>query len=90
MDAKYKLIGIDERLKIEALYSEGFPITEIARRLGRNYYTIYKEIRRGCVDRRDKYGRRTYQAEHAHQMYLQGLSRAGRKPKGGSENEKET
>ena len=44
MGRHYKQIDRDERMKIEALYTAGYSITEIAKQMNRNYTTIYREI----------------------------------------------
>ena len=47
MGRQYKQINRDERMKIEALHTAGYSITEIAKQMNRNYTTIYRELRRG-------------------------------------------
>lgn len=43
----------NERIKIEYMLEDGYSQREIAKRLGRHYNTIYKEIKRGLVTLRD-------------------------------------
>lgn len=53
MGKHYTQMNRDERMKIEALYTSGRSITEIAHQLGRSYSTIYREIQRGKTTRRN-------------------------------------
>lgn len=61
----YKWITQDERQKIERAYNRGAAIDAIAKMLGRNRATIYKELARGDTGEMDGNGRQGYSAEIA-------------------------
>lgn len=71
MGKKYKHMNRDERMKIEALYTAGKSITEIAELLGRGYSTIYREIKRGITTQRnsDWTERTIYSADLGQMIY---------------------
>ena len=51
MGTKYNHLTLDERCRLRGLMEMGLGAGEIARRLGRNRATIYREIARNrCVD----------------------------------------
>lgn len=52
-----------QRKKLEKLYAAGKEISEIAEILEVNPATIYRELKRGAVDKLDKNGRITYSAD---------------------------
>lgn len=47
----YKRISLKDRYQIEALYSAGCSVTEIAKTLGFHFTSIYRELKKGYYDR---------------------------------------
>ena len=87
MGRHYKQIDRDERMKIEALYTAGYSIAEIAKQMNRNYTTIYREIRRGRATQRntDWTERTIYSADLAQMKYEVNKKQCGRELKTGND-----
>ena len=87
MGRHYKQIDRDERMKIEALYTAGYSITEIAKQMNRNYTTIYREVRRGRTTQRnsDWTERTIYSADLAQMKYEVNKKQCGRELKIGND-----
>ena len=87
MGRQYKQINRDERMKIEALHTAGYSITEIAKQMNRNYTTIYREIRRGRTTQRnsDWTERTIYSADLAQMKYEVNKKQCGRELKIGND-----
>ena len=87
MGRHYKQIDRDERMKIEALYTVGYSITEIAKQMNRNYTTIYREVRRGRTTQRnsDWTERTIYSADLAQMKYEVNKKQCGRELKIGND-----
>lgn len=54
---------LEDRKILQARYANGQAVAEIAREMGFNYSTIYKELKRGDTGRMDQNGRAEYSAE---------------------------
>jgi len=69
---KNKHISRDERISIETLYKQGYPVAEIASILERHRSTIYREIKRGTVIHRrsDLKEITTYNADRGQTIYI--------------------
>ncbi len=72
----------DERLMIEKMLNSDFKVKDIARALGRDRNTIYKEIKRGLYEHITYIGayariEKKYASETAHKKYRDNLAKKG-------------
>jgi len=84
---KFKTITYTMRLKIEALYNNGFQKTKIANEIGTTYTSVYREIKRGLYEHRNTdYTTSTmYSAEIAQRDHDTKMSKCGRPIKLGND-----
>lgn len=54
---------LDDRTTIERMYNEGARVEKIAKALGRNRATVYRELNKGFTGEMDKNGRPGYRAD---------------------------
>jgi IS30 family transposase len=74
-----RYLAYEDRKKIEALYSKGKTLTDIASELGVHLATIYREMTRGGTGELDGNGRSGYSAELAQKTVQDSIKRRGRK-----------
>ena len=58
-------ILLEDRRKIEEMYTAGRPVVEIAKEIGAERSVVYRELQRGRTGEQDKNGRPEYKAEVA-------------------------
>lgn len=69
MDKRH--LTLKDRVELEALYSKGRGIEEIAAKLKVHRSTVYNELKRGDTGEMDRNGRIEYSAELAQQRIIQ-------------------
>lgn len=88
MAGKYKFITFDDRKIIARLWAIGTRPQDIAREIGVNPATLYRELKRGYPGKDGKNQRPAYNPVIAQQTVNDGVSRRGRTTKraeGGTE-----
>ncbi|GHV06627.1 hypothetical protein FACS1894217_05690 [Clostridia bacterium] len=79
----FKYLTLEDRLNIERWRSEGKEQLEIARLLGVNRATVYKELQRGRLDEIDKFFNPGYSAEVGQRRFREAIARRGLRKKVG-------
>lgn len=72
-----------DRQRISALHQSNVSYPDIAKILGVNLVTIYREMKRGSTGEIDQNGNRGYDADKAQRAVLENLSHKGRKKRKG-------
>ena len=76
-----RYLTYEDRKSIEALYTAGVSLADIASELGVHLATIYRELKRGGTGELDGNGRGGYSAELAQKTVQDSIKRRGhRKP----------
>lgn len=73
----YSYLTFAQRQKIEALYSEGKRVVDIAAKLGKSTAAIYEELKRGYTGGLDKNKRPKYSADLAQTTVQKNIRRRG-------------
>ena len=79
MNIRY--LTYEGRKKLEALYSAGMEINEIAKILKVSFTTVYRELNRGKVEGLDRTGRQPYSADVGQQTLNQNFRNKGNRTK---------
>lgn len=74
-----RYLAYEDRKKLEALYSAGASLADIAAELGVHLATVYRELTRGATGELDKNGRSGYSAELAQKTVQDSIKRRGHK-----------
>ncbi len=82
----YRYLTLADREQLEALYTEGGRVQDIADQIGVHVATVYKELKRGDTGGLDCNMRREYSAKLAQQRLAENFRQRGKRPKN-TENE---
>lgn len=73
----YSYLTFDQRREIEALYSDGDRVVDIAAKIGRSVAAIYEELKRGYTGELDENKRPVYSADLAQTTAQENIRRRG-------------
>ncbi len=75
--SKYRYLTYEDRKNLEAWYSDGVPLQNIADRLNVHISTVYRELERGCAVKKSPNTRPTYSAEAAQRVIKENFKQRG-------------
>ena len=73
----YSYLTFDQRREIEALYSDGNRVVDIAAKIGRSVAAIYEELKRGYTGELNENKRPVYSADLAQTTAQENIRRRG-------------